>query len=100
MAEASTRFSEAEQHSDLKKQSQSRPSAGSSKSEYLNPKQVEKEANLKKQSQFAVDDIAASLCAEDGYGDISAGETGENKAKRTQFQAPRPPSQAGALLNH
>jgi hypothetical protein len=66
---------------------------------------AEKYGDLKKQSQFAVDDIAASLYAEDGYGDTPAAGAEENKAnlslrERTQIQAPRPPSRAGALLNH
>jgi len=39
----------------LKKQTQSRPSDGNPKSEYLNPKQVKKDAILKKQTQFAVE---------------------------------------------
>ncbi|MHC4207768.1 MAG: hypothetical protein ACYSTT_24195, partial [Planctomycetota bacterium] len=46
--EAATR---AEKNSNLKKQNQNRPSAGNSKYEYLNPKQVER-VSLKKQSQF------------------------------------------------
>jgi hypothetical protein len=78
--EAATRFASAENHGDLKKQTQSRPSAGSSKSEYLNPKQVEKEAILKKQSQFPTDDIATSLYAEEAYGNNPADEAEENKA--------------------
>jgi hypothetical protein len=62
MAEAPTRFSSAEDHGDLKKQ-----------------------------SQFAMADIAASLYSEEGYDDISAGSVGENKAKRSQSRlAPRP----------
>jgi hypothetical protein len=110
LAEAATRFSSGEQHNDLKKQSQRRHSAGSSKSEYLNPKQVEKEAilkkqsqsgrsafgvprseldDLKKQSQFAMDDIAASLFEQEGYGGIPAGIAEENKANRTQSQTDR-----------
>jgi hypothetical protein len=61
MAEAATRFSSAENHGDLKKQ-----------------------------TQFAMDDIAASLYSEEGYEDISAGSVEENKAKRTQSRlAPR-----------
>jgi hypothetical protein len=35
---------------------------------------------LKKQSQFAMEDISASLYAEEGYGDNSAGSIEENKA--------------------
>jgi hypothetical protein len=105
-----------ENHGDLKKQSQSRPSAGSSKAEYLNPKQVEKETILKKQTQFAEAELNASLYAEDGYDEIPAGNVEENEAEQTrsfgklrtgsepvergQFQAPRPPSRAGASLNH
>jgi hypothetical protein len=56
MAEAATRFSSGENYGDLKKQ-----------------------------SQFVMDDIDASLYAEDSYGDNPAGETGENKAERSQF---------------
>jgi hypothetical protein len=58
MAEAATRFSSAEKYGDLKKQ-----------------------------SQFAMDDIAVSPYAKDGYGNIPADETIENKAKRSQISA-------------
>jgi hypothetical protein len=37
----------------LKKQNQSQPSAGNPKSEYLNPKRVKEDTDLKKQSQLA-----------------------------------------------
>jgi hypothetical protein len=77
-----------ENHGDLKKQSQFNRSAfGVPRSEL---------DELKKQSQFAEAEPDASPYAEDGYGDNPAGEAGENKAERTQFQAPRPPSRAGA----
>jgi len=49
-AEAATR--EKEKNGDSKKQNQSRPSAGNPKSEYLNPKRVKEDTDLKKQSQF------------------------------------------------
>jgi hypothetical protein len=92
LAEAATRFSSGDNNSDLKKQSQHDRSAfGVPRSEL---------DELKKQSQFAAAELAASLYTKDGYGDISADEAGENKAKRTQFQAPRPPSRAGPFLNH
>ena len=83
MAEAATRFSSMENHGDLKKQSQYDRSAFGVQRAELD--------ELKKQSQFAMNNIAASLYAEDGYGDISYGETGENKAKQTRSRlAPRP----------
>jgi hypothetical protein len=69
LAEAATRFSSRENHGDLKKQ-----------------------------SQFAMDDIAASLCAEDGYGAISAGDVGENKANQSQFDAPGPDAGTGGRV--
>jgi hypothetical protein len=53
LAEAATRFSSGEQHSDLKKQ-----------------------------SQFAMNDIGASLYAQDGYGDNPDGGIKENKANQ------------------
>jgi hypothetical protein len=55
MAEAATRFSPEENHGDLKKQ-----------------------------SQFAMDDIAASLYTEGDCGNNPAGEADENKANRTR----------------
>jgi hypothetical protein len=75
----------------LKKQSQSlafgrKSEARSSKSETTDFDKV----NLKKQSQFAADDIAASLYAQDDYGDFPAGETGENKANRSQIKPNMP----------
>jgi hypothetical protein len=61
MAEAATRFSSAENHGDLKKQ-----------------------------TQFGIDDVAASPYQEQDYGDNSAGGIEENKANRTQARlAPR-----------
>jgi hypothetical protein len=50
---------------------------------------------LKKQSQFAMEDIAASLYAEGGYSDIQAGQDEENKANRSQFDALTPAEGAG-----
>jgi hypothetical protein len=82
VAEAATRFSSEESHGDLKKQTQYDRSAFG----------VQRAATdeLKKQTQFAMDDIAASLYSEEGYEDISAGSVEENKAKRTQSRlAPR-----------
>jgi hypothetical protein len=70
MAEAATRFSSAEKYGDLKKQ-----------------------------SQFAMDDIAASLYAYDGYGDNPSGETGEDKAEPSQFDALTPNNGAGKRDN-
>jgi hypothetical protein len=66
MTEAATRFSSAENHLDLKKQ-----------------------------SQFAMDDIDTSIYAEDGYGYIPAGEAGENKANLSQISACEPSERAG-----
>jgi hypothetical protein len=82
LAEAATRFSSGEDHGDLKKQSQyDRSAFGVPRAEL---------EELKKQSQFAMEDIAASLYAQDSYGDIPAVETEENKAKQSQFNAPGP----------
>ena len=86
LAEAATRFSSRENHGDLKKQSQYDRSAFSS-GVLTDDMQRAELYELKKQSQFAMSDIAPSLCAEDGYRDISAGDVGENKAKRSQFDA-------------
>jgi hypothetical protein len=81
LAEAATRFSSGEDHGDLKKQSQyDRSAFGVPRAEL---------DELKKQSQFAMDDIAASLYAQDSYGDIPAGIAEENKANRTQSQTDR-----------
>jgi hypothetical protein len=73
----------------------------------------ENQGDLKKQSQFAMDDIAANLYAEESYDDNPAAGVEENKpnlslreracpepVERGQFQAPRPTSRAGAFLNH
>jgi len=65
-----------ENHGDLKKQSQYDRSAFGVQRAELD--------ELKKQSQFAMNNIAASLHTEDGYDDIPAGETGENKANRSR----------------
>jgi hypothetical protein len=84
MAEAATRFSEAENYTDLKKQSQS-PAFGR-KSEMLSPKSETTafdKLNLKKQSQFPVDDIDIKAFLKIAYGDNEADEAEENKAKRT-----------------
>jgi hypothetical protein len=78
-----------ENHGDLKKQTQSFDSAQdkfdcSAFSSGVLTDGVQRAASidLKKQSQFPTDDIVTSLYASDGYGDIPAGETGENKAKK------------------
>ena len=54
----------------------------------------ENHSDLKKQSQFAMDDIASSLYAEAVYGDIPAAGIEENKANRSQFQTD------GRLISH
>jgi hypothetical protein len=60
---------------------------------------VEKHSDLKKQSQFAVAELAANLYAEEGYGDNPAGEPEENKANRSQSDAPAPSEAAGKREN-
>jgi hypothetical protein len=50
---------------------------------------------LKKQNQFAAAELATSLYDEEAYGDTSAGETEENKAKRSQFDVPGPATGMG-----
>jgi hypothetical protein len=62
--------------------------------------QQAKRADLVKQTQFPVDNIDIDAFLKIAYGDIPADEAGENKAIRSGFQAPRPPSQAGASLNY
>jgi hypothetical protein len=82
LAEAATRFSSGENHSDLKKQSQDDRSAfGVQRSEL---------DELKKQSQFAAAELSASLYTEDDYGSIPAAGIEENQANRSQFDAPGP----------
>jgi hypothetical protein len=76
VAEAATRFSSGENHHDLKKQTQF------NRSEFGVQRAATDE--LKKQTQFAMDNIDASLYAEEAYGDIPADEAGENKAKQTR----------------
>jgi|GEM_PF-493139 len=71
----------------LKKQNQSRSSAGNPKSEYLNPKRVKKDAILKKQSQFAPELIGTTPFVKGDYENKSAGRIEENKAKQSQFLA-------------
>src|SRR4030042_385962 len=73
---------------DLKKQSQSRPSAGNPKPGYLNPKQVEKDAILKKQSQFVPGLSNATSYLKGDYDKIPAGGGEENKAKQSQLHNP------------
>jgi hypothetical protein len=71
---------------DLKKQNQSQPSAGNPKSEYLNPKQVKKDTDLKKQSQLSVANISANSLEKGDYDNNSpAGDKG-NKANRNRLQ--------------
>ena len=95
LAEAATRFSSGEQYGDLKKQACPEPVERSQydrsafSSGVLTDGVPRSELDeLKKQSQFAMGDIAATLYAQDGYGGIPASETGENKAKQSQFNAP------------
>jgi hypothetical protein len=87
LAEAATRFSSGEDHGDLKKQSQYDRSAFSVQRAELE--------DLKKQSQFAADELSASLYEEDGYGNIPACKTSVNKAKRSQFDVPGPAAGIG-----
>jgi hypothetical protein len=82
LAEAATRFSSGEQHNELKNQSQFNRSAFGVPRFELD--------DLKKQSQSAAAELAASLCTEKGYGGIPAGGTGENKANETQFDVNGP----------
>ena len=104
LAEAATRFSSAENHSDLKKQacpepverSQFNRSAFSSGVLTDGVQRAELD-ELKKRSQFAMENIAASLYTQDGYGYIPAAGIEENKANRSQFQAPRPANRAGVI---
>jgi len=58
--------------------------AGNPKSEYLNPKQNER--NLKKQSQFAVGQIGVSSYLKGYYDKIPLCGSRKNKANQTQFQ--------------
>jgi hypothetical protein len=78
---------------DLKKQNQSRPSAGNlchrySNSEYLNPKRVKENTVLKKQTQLSVANINATSLEKGDYGIIPLCGAQENKAKQSQFDAP------------
>jgi len=77
----------AEKKVDLKKQNQSRPSDGNPKSEYLNPKQVTKDAILKKQTQYAPAKYDAKSYLEGYYENNPAGRIEENKAKQSQSPA-------------
>jgi hypothetical protein len=51
---------------------------------------VENHGDLKKQSQFAATELATRLYQEEGYGDIPVSDAEENKANRSQFDAPEP----------
>jgi hypothetical protein len=69
---------------DLKKQNQSRPSAGNlchrySKSEYLNPKRVNEDTVLKKQSQLPVAHIGATPFVKRDYDKTTLRGAQENK---------------------
>jgi hypothetical protein len=50
---------------------------------------AENHADLKKQTQFAMDNIAASLYPKDDYDDNTDGETGENKANLSLMERSR-----------
>jgi hypothetical protein len=65
---------------DLKKQTQSQPSAGNPKSEYLNPKRVKENTELKKQSQLSVVNISTTSLEKEGYDNNSPAGNKENKA--------------------
>jgi hypothetical protein len=58
---------------------------------------AENHGDLKKQSQFATDDIATSLYTEEGYCDVPARSVEENKAKRSQFDATGPATGMGEV---
>ena len=64
-----------------------RPSAGNPKSEYLNPKRVKEDANLKKQSQFSVAHINVNSLEKGDYDKIPLCVAKENKPKQSQFRA-------------
>ena len=70
----------------MKKQNQSRPSAGNPKSEYLNPKQVKEDTVLKKQSQFVPGQNSTTSYLKGDYENNLASGTNENKANQTQLQ--------------
>ena len=57
--------------------------------------QQAKRADLVKQTQFPVDNIDIDAFLKIAYGDIPAGETDENKAKRSQFDVPGPAAGTG-----
>jgi hypothetical protein len=65
---------------DLKKQNQSRPSAGNPNSEYLNPKRVNEDTDMKKQSQLSVANISARSYTKGDYDKIPLRRAQENKA--------------------
>jgi len=74
--------------SDVKKQNQSRPSAGIPKSEYLNPKRVKKDAILKKQSQFVPGTGNVKPFMETDYNNSPACGAEENKANSSGQSMP------------
>jgi hypothetical protein len=80
---------------DLKKQNQSPPSAGNPKSEYLNPKRVKEDTDLKKQSQFVPGQNDATSYVKGDYDNYQAGEGEQNKAIQSQFSAPASPEGIG-----
>jgi hypothetical protein len=56
---------------------------------------AENHGDLKKQSQFMPDLMSVMPFMTSDYGDIPADETGENKANRNQFDAPEPATGMG-----
>jgi len=84
--EAATRNVTVPKDGDLKKQNQSQPSAGNSKSEYLNPKRVKEDTKLKKQSQLSVSNISANSLDKGDYGNNSPAGDEENKANGNRLQ--------------